>query len=353
MSFLSEDHILAMIHSHFPATGTSLLMGRGDDCAVLKSEGALCISTDLFMENVHFRRSYFSAKEVGHKALAVNLSDIAAMGVRPLAFTLALGLPPYIDAPWLNDLFAGMSALAAEHNVVLAGGDISRAQSLCLSITVWGEGFGGVFAQGTGNYLSRGGAMPGDTLFIIGNLGLARVGLEELEKHGLSAKKTWPEACNAHLHPSPQVNAGLILSRSALHSRPPVLMDISDGLARDLPRLLGTKAHSISSEGQLTAHTTSSLGAQIILPKAFLHAEVIKHAQEHKRNPVHEAWIGGEDYGLLGACTPNLLPILHSVLPTLKSIGTITEDSGIYMNGENVDAIQGFDHFAQRQLEPA
>ena len=89
----SEDSILACLARHFPATHPSLLLGRGDDCAVLKAGTPLCVSSDLFLEDVHFRRSYFTPEEIGHKALAVNVSDIAACGGRPLAFTLALGLP--------------------------------------------------------------------------------------------------------------------------------------------------------------------------------------------------------------------------------------------------------------------
>ncbi len=345
MSFLSEDHILDSIHKHFPYTNASLLLGRGDDCAVLRSQGALCISTDLFIENIHFRRAYFSPEQVGHKALAVNISDIAAMGVKPLGFTLALAIPEDIDNIWLNAFFSGMSKLATAHNMVLAGGDLSRAPHLCISISIWGEGFGGIFPQGTGDYLSRGGAMPGDALFIIGNIGLARIGLEELEKNGLAAQSTWPAACEAHLQPQPQVDAGLIIARAAMNSRPPVLMDISDGLARDLPRLLGLHKHGIKNSHEDMKHS-HGLGAQVLLPEAFLHKEVISHAKQYGRSSVHEAWLGGEDYGLLGACAPKLLPILHATLPQLKSIGTIIEGNDIVLNGENANHIQGFDHFS-------
>ena len=85
---VSEDHILARIASHFPNEGPDVLLGRGDDCAVLGVSGPLCVSTDLFMEGVHFRRSYFTPEDIGWKALAVNLSDLAADGARPMAVTL-------------------------------------------------------------------------------------------------------------------------------------------------------------------------------------------------------------------------------------------------------------------------
>ena len=87
----SEDGILACLARHFPQTHASLLLGRGDDCAVLKAGRPLCVSSDLFLEDIHFRRSYFSPEDMGHKALAVNVSDLAACGSRPLGFTLCLG----------------------------------------------------------------------------------------------------------------------------------------------------------------------------------------------------------------------------------------------------------------------
>ena len=93
---LSEDGILACLGRHFPQTGPSLLLGRGDDCAVLRGGKPLAVSSDLFLEDVHFRRSYFTPEETGYKALAVNVSDLAACGARPAAFTLCLGLPGWV-----------------------------------------------------------------------------------------------------------------------------------------------------------------------------------------------------------------------------------------------------------------
>lgn len=234
----SEDSILACLARHFPATHPSLLLGRGDDCAVLKAGTPLCVSSDLFLEDVHFRRSYFTPEEIGHKALAVNVSDIAACGGRPLAFTLALGLPDDVDALWLDRFFSGMAALAQEQRLALAGGDLSRSPFLHVSITIWGESYTG------GDFLVRGGSMPGDSLFVVGRPGLARVGLQVLEKEGRAALEHWPAACAAHLLPVPQVDAGLMLARAGANARPPALMDLSDGIMRDLPRLLGRTGES-------------------------------------------------------------------------------------------------------------
>lgn len=331
MSLLSEDHILEMISRYFPQAHPSLLLGRGDDCAVLRGGPPLCVSSDLFLEDIHFRRSYFTPAEIGHKALAVNVSDIAAMGARPLGFTLCLGLPQDIDAPWLDEFLKSMSALAGQHRMALAGGDLARSPHLHVSITVWGEP-STASAQGKGTFLLRGSAQPGDSLFVVGHPGLARVGLLSLEALGHKARSLWPRACAAHLTPTPQVDAGLILSRAGM--RPPSLMDLSDGLARDLPRLLGITG----------GRSGSSLGAEVVLPAHALHSEVVRYCQENGLNPIEEAWLGGEDYALLGACAPELLPALHAALPALWSIGTVTDSGVIVRNGEVV-GVGGFDHF--------
>ena len=105
---VSEDHILARIASHFPNEGPDVLLGRGDDCAVLGVSGPLCVSTDLFMEDVHFRRAYFTPEDIGWKALAVNLSDLAADGARPMGFTVGLSLPPDADMALVDGLCAGI-----------------------------------------------------------------------------------------------------------------------------------------------------------------------------------------------------------------------------------------------------
>lgn len=336
MTALSEDFLLRTLGRYFPVQHPSLLLGRGDDCCVLRATQPLCVSADLFLEDVHFRNSYFTPHEVGHKSLAVNISDLAACGARPTAFTLCLALPPSIQMSWLEDFFAGMGELAQQHRMVLAGGDLSRADKVHISITVWGE------STSNGTYLTRGGSMPGDSLFVIGELGLARAGLHILEAQGRAALGEWPQACAAHLKPQPQVDAGLTLARLGGGSRPPVLMDVSDGLARDVPRLLGLSGvFAMQAQGP----SAGGLGAEIILPEGLLHPELIAYARGQGLHPVNEAYLGGEDYALLGACAPDLLPPLHAALPHLHSIGTVTDTGTILCNNAPAPAGTGFDHF--------
>jgi thiamine-monophosphate kinase len=325
----SDDAILACLDRHFVAGHPSLLLARGDDCAVLRPSGPLCLSTDLFLEDVHFRRSYFTPQEIGHKALAVNVSDLAACGAKPLAFTLSLGLPPDVTQDMLEGLFAGMSALAERLRMGLAGGDLSRSDKLCLSITAWGEGGS---RPGSGrSWLARGGAQPGEALFLIGDAGLARTGLALLESEGRKALEAWPAACAAHLGPQPQVDAGQILSRLGQKDHPPALMDVSDGLARDVPRLLGMPH--------------SGLGAELLIPEDMLHEELVRCARVRGKDPAREAYLGGEDYALLGACSRRLLASLHTALPGLREIGAVTSGGGIRLNGAPAGDEPGFDHF--------
>lgn len=335
-SALSEDAILRLLARHFPAKHPSLLLGRGDDCAVIRGGQPLCVSTDLFLEDIHFRKAYFTPEDMGYKALAVNISDIAACGGRPLAFSLGLGLPPEVDEIWLEAFFHGMAILADKHRVALSGGDLSRSDRLHVCITVWGE----PLSEGA-PFLLRGGSMPGDCLFLVGLPGLARVGLHELEAHGRAALEHWPASCAAHLRPEPQVDAGLMLARAGLNARPPALMDLSDGIMRDLPRLLG-----LTGEGAAGRSEGTGLGASLLLPQGMLHAEVVRHALAEGKNPVHEALLGGEDYCLLGSCAPDMLPVLHTAIPNFHSIGVITDTPGIECNNESLEGLYGFDHFA-------
>lgn len=330
-SLSSEDGILGMIGRHFVNSHPHLLLARGDDCAVFKENGNLCVSSDLFLEDIHFRKAYFDPDEIGHKALAVNISDLAAMGARPIAFTLCLGLPEWVDMPWLDLFFSGMSRLASKYRMGLAGGDLSRSPALHISITVFGE-----CPEGS-SFLTRGGSMPGDCLFVVGQIGLARIGLHELEERGRDALADWPESCAAHLSPEPQVGAGLMLARAGFNARPPALMDLSDGLLRDLPRLLGLN-------GELGA-PSPTLGANMVLSPSLLHPEVVAHAGKNGQDPLMEAIAGGEDYALLGTCAPDMRGVLHSAIPGFMCIGEVTDTGKIMCNGKPLDGLAGFDHF--------
>ena len=333
--FASEDDILDTLGRYFPLRKPGVLVGRGDDCALLPAGKPLSISSDLFLEDVHFRTSYATAEEIGHKALACNISDLAACGSKPLAFTLNLGLPKNIDPTWLNNFFAGMGSLASRYGMALIGGDLSRTEKLLVSVTVFGE------VVGVGGFLSRAGSLPGDAIFVVGALGLARAGLFELEKRGRSAVEDYPTASQALHKPEPRVDAGLMLARAGMNARPPALMDLSDGIVRDLPRLLG-----LSGETGVWDEEGQALGAELIIPAGLLHRELIAWCRANGKNPVHEALLGGDDYALLGSCAPDMLAALHAAIPDFWEIGVVTSGETIFCNREPIDNLQGFDHFS-------
>ncbi len=318
----SEDDFLALIDRCFPNAGPGILTGRGDDCAVLEVPGTICLTTDLFLEGTHFRLDYFSPGDVGHKALAVNLSDIAGMGARPLGFSLGLMVPPGLDQGFFEELFAALAALAERSGCPLTGGDLSRADRLGLSITAWG---------GSPRFLARGSCRPGDLLFTLGPLGLARAGLLALEQEGRrAAARSFPAAVDAHLRPEIDLPAALTLSRS-----PAVrgLMDVSDGLARDLPRFVGP-----------------DLGVEIELRASELSSEVVAFAQRTGADPLEFALLGGEDYALLGAASPQGFPALKAALPGLTRLGKVLDAPGLWRGGERL-ALNGFDHFMEKSPE--
>ncbi|SIO39150.1 thiamine-phosphate kinase [Halodesulfovibrio marinisediminis] len=328
----SEVDFLDCIDRHFPNSHPHLIVGRGDDCAVLSCPERICLSSDLFLEDIHFREQYFSPADIGHKALAVSLSDIAASGAVPLGFTLDLMVPEGRNQVYWDEFFNGMASLAQQYNVPLAGGDLSKSPILGTSVTIWGAPTRA--AGGTPVFLNRTGCSEGDIIFLIGTIGLARTGLNALETIGRNAMEEYPAATNAHLRPMPQIEAGQILSGYSSIT----LMDLSDGLARDIPRLLGEKTAS-------SADKPSTKGASINITTDMLHAEQLSYAQKHNLDPVFEAFKGGEDYALLGTCPASIFAELVVKLPQMQKLGIVTSNGQIVVNGQATTE-HGFDHFA-------
>ena len=318
----SEDDFLALVDTYFPRAHPSLLLGRGDDCAEVACPERLAVSTDLFLEDVHFRRAYFTPHEVGYKALAVNVSDLAAAGAVPVGFSAALVCPLPFPREDAKEFLAGMAAMAAPLHLALAGGDIARGDKLGVCITIWGAP-----VAEDAPFLRRHPVQPGYTLFYCGHMGLARTGLSMLELEGRAALTAYPAACAAHLTPIPLIRAGQAIAAAFPSCR---LMDISDGLARDLPRMLGEH------------------GADIAMPPETLHPEVLAFALHTGIEPGILACSGGEDFGLLGACPADsyahLTTALSGIAPPVF-LGAVTEKPGITLNG-TAAPICGFDHFS-------
>jgi thiamine-monophosphate kinase len=314
----SEDDFLALVDRHFPREHTGVLLGRGDDAAGVAWPGASCVTTDLFLEDVHFRRAYFAPEDVGYKAVAVNVSDVAAMGCLPTGFVLGLVCPEAMGLDFWDGVLRGMALAAAPFDLPLVGGDLDGGAMIGIAVTIWGR------PGPTGRVLTRGTCRPGDILFAVGPLGLARMGLTVLEQNDPAAATHYPVATAAHLRPTPRVMAGLALAGL---DGVTAAMDVSDGLARDLPRLLAP-----------------GTGAALAIAPQACHPELAAWAAANGRDPVLELVTGGEDYALLGAVAPDDWPSVARAVPEAWPLGHVREEPGITVNGQPL-AFRGFDHF--------
>lgn len=257
---------------------TDVIVGVGDDAAILDTGGdELVVATcDAQVEDTHFRLRHAHPQDIGRRALAVNLSDIAAMGARPRFALISLLLPPMLDVAILDGIYAGLRAEAAQYNVALVGGNIARnAERLIIDITLLGTGV-------RDRLLRRDSAEPGEVVMVTGSLGSAAAGLLVLEDEQLAAKIP-PESLvgvlAAHRTPTPQVAAGQWLAQHGVTTG----IDVSDGLAADI-------AHICKASGVGVNIETESLPIQ---------PEVAMIATLAGRQPQDLALFGGEDYELL------------------------------------------------------
>lgn len=214
-----------LIARYFTRPVRHAALGVGDDCALLAPRPGmqLAISSDMLVEGRHFFADV-APEALGHKALAVNLSDLAACGAKPLAFTLALALPR-VDEAWLAGFSKGLLALADAHGCELVGGDTTQGP-LNICITVFGE-------VPAGQALLRSGARAGDDIYVSGTLGDARLALEALLGHIQLPDELLAQACQRLERPTPRVALGLALRGIASSA-----MDVSDGLLGDFGHIL-------------------------------------------------------------------------------------------------------------------
>ena len=269
-----------LIDRYFKRPARRAALGVGDDCALLNPAPGmqLAVSTDVLLEGRHFL-STVDPRKLGHKALAVNLSDLAACGARPLAFTLALALPQ-ADEAWLEGFSRGLFALADAHDCELIGGDTTRGP-LAICITVFGE-------VPPGQVLLRSGARPGDDLYVSGTLGDARLALEVFRGTRSVPQAVFDAARERMEQPAPRVALGLALRGVATAAA-----DISDGLAGDLGHILkasGAGACIDTSEAiqLIAARGHPAMGASSFEPDFWLECVLA----------------GGDDYELVFTAPP-------------------------------------------------
>jgi thiamine-monophosphate kinase len=275
----------------------TVIRGIGDDCAILRPRANedLVFTSDFVLEGRHFTLDSHKPADIGHKALARSLSDLAAMGAEPVFCLVSLAIPASLSGAWITGFYKGLLALAGKYHVTLAGGDLARFEKVVADITCCGR-----VPRGTALLRSR--AKPGDRIYVTGELGGSAYGFETRKG------KHWKR----HLHPEPRIAAGIALRKARISAA----MDLSDGLSLDLARLC---KESKTGAEIFSEHLPLAPGASI-------------------RHALH----GGEDYELLFTATPKL----KTLLPVTE-IGMMTKQhpGKILLDGAPLRS-KGFDHFS-------
>ena len=313
-----------------PARSDGLLLASGDDATVTLRDEAAVISVDALVENTHFRIPPFSHADVGHKALATALSDLAAMGATARDAYVQLGVPDGVGEQRLLELADGLGAVAAEFEVAVVGGDVAAASELIVAVTAVGAG-------DADRLVSRAGAAAGDVVAVTGELGGAAAGLVLLERPPL-AERLDPAVAAAQrrrqLNPRPQLAAGRALAGAGATA----MIDISDGLGADAGHLA----------------EASGVAIRIELDRVPAAAGVAETAAAAGLDPLELIAAGGEDYELLVAIAPDRLAAAASAvgrLPGLTAIGVVEPGTGVTLSGAGgaAPSPSGFDQLRDRR----
>ncbi len=333
MSPAAEDELLEALRRLIPADAPGVVVGLGDDAAVLDwGDRDGLVTVDMLVEGVDFRLDVASARDVGYRAMAVNLSDVAAMGGSPRHAVVSLALPGGTEQGWVVELYGGMLDAAGEHAVSIVGGDLSRADAVVISVTLLGE-------AAKGRSVRRSGARPGDRLVLTGRLGAAAGGLRLLEAGpravAMARRAGWGESLlAAHLRPIPRVGEGQVMAAAGATA----MIDVSDGLAKDLGRLCAA----------------GGVGADVLMDSL-----PVEPALEHLHavtgdDPLVLATSGGEDFELLAAIPQQAVSVAAATLAerfgtALREIGTVREGEGMVAVGPDGARTPmepaGWDHF--------
>ncbi len=328
---LGELGLIERVRRGLAPPSAGILVGIGDDAAALAWPPGqiLLLTTDTLVEDVHFRRATATLREVGAKAMAVNLSDIAAMGGEPRFALLALALPPGTTVADVDELYAGLLEMASRYHVELIGGDTCAAPDrIVLTLTLVG--------QVDGPPVRRSGARPGDAILVTGTLGASAAGLAALERGPLPvAHDVAASVQRAHRLPTPRVAEGRLVRASGAAT---AMIDLSDGLATDL-------AHVAAESG---------VGARVWLPALPVSDATRQVARAVGEVPWHWAVSGGEDYELLftaaaGRAAAVAARVTSETGTPVSLIGEVRPaDEGIVFldeAGRPVDVRPGFEHF--------
>ncbi|MFV2111549.1 thiamine-phosphate kinase [Micromonospora sp. LOL_025] len=290
--------------------GSTVLLGPGDDAAVVAAPDARVVaSTDVLVEGRHFRRDWSGARDVGHRAAAANLADIAAMGAQPTALLVALCMPPELAPGWAEELADGLAAEAAKVGASVVGGDMSASPTLTIAVTALGD-------LGGRPPVTRSGARPGDVLALAGRTGYAAAGLTVLSR-GFRTPRLLVEAYRRPEVPYPAGPHAARLGATAM-------IDVSDGLLADLGHV--AKASGVAVDVRRDAFE---------VPRQMRDA-----AQALGVDPYSWLLAGGDDHALAAT-----FPSAVALPADWRPIGRVTAGSGVTVDGHPYDGPAGWDHF--------
>ncbi|MEV4623619.1 thiamine-phosphate kinase [Asanoa sp. NPDC049573] len=292
--------------------GASTLLGPGDDAAIVSApDGRVVASTDALVEGRHFRRDWASGVEIGHRAAAANLADIAAMGATPTALLVALCAPPGLDARWAEDLADGLAAEAATVGAAVVGGDMAGSPTLTIAVTALGD-------LGGRRPVTRDGARAGDVVALCGRVGYAAAGYTVLSR----GFRTPVLLVDAYRRPRVPYAAGPAAARAGATA----MLDVSDGLLQDLGHV--AKASKVAID--------IDRGAFEVPP------QMRDAAQALGVDPYHWVLAGGDDHALAAT-----FPRDRSLPEGWHEIGRVSEGTGVTVDGRPPKGPLGWDHFSQ------
>lgn len=276
ISDVDEAELLARIEPYLPS-GDAALLGRGDDAAVVAAtDGRFVVTTDVLVQDRHFRSEWSTGTDVGRRAATVNFADVAAMGARPTALVTALVLPAEVEVDWVLQLADGLGQECRRWGAGAVGGDLSGGPVITVSVTAHGD------LHGRAPVL-RSGARPGDVLAHAGTLGYSAAGLALLSAGVPAAPvESGPAAVRAYLCPDAPVEAGPAAAEAGARA----MLDLSDGLLRDAGRMAAASNVCLDLDGQVLDRAA----AQLVAP-----------ARACGQDPLGWVLGGGEDHGLLAA----------------------------------------------------
>lgn len=326
----SERELIELVESLVRKRGEGILRGIGDDAAVLTGDGAAVVSTDSFVDGVHFTRKSFPYEAIGHKAFAAAISDLAAMGAAAGQCLVALGLPAAVANDDVEEIYRGMERVASGSSAAICGGDLCCSDQLFITVTAIG------WSRSKDEIIGRDGAGPGDLVAVTGELGGAGAGLVILEGRGPEIDEGPRLALvERQLRPWPKIKEGQALGGAGVSA----MIDISDGLAGDADQI----AHA------------SNAWLEIDLSMLPIQAGVEQVASRMGREPYELAATAGEDYELLATVPAELKEqaeeAVRSAGGVLTWIGSVVDGpkAGVALLGPDghPQHLKGFDHFAK------